>query len=59
MLWPKRMRNWMPKGKFLDELVTCREKGETILAEPVHVQYMDVGNPQIVSALHPPLRNMT
>ena len=37
------------KGKFLDELVTCREKGETILAEPVRVQYMDVAPAQIVS----------
>jgi DNA-directed RNA polymerase subunit beta len=29
--------------------VTCREKGETILAEPARVQYMDVAPSQIVS----------
>ena len=32
-----------------DDLVTCREKGETILAEPARVQYMDVAPGQIVS----------
>jgi hypothetical protein len=32
-----------------DQLVTCREKGETILAEPARVQYMDVAPSQIVS----------
>ena len=32
-----------------DDLVTCREKGETILAEPARVQYMDVAPSQIVS----------
>ena len=36
-------------GKLLDELVTCRENGETILAEPARVQYMDVAPGQIVS----------
>ena len=36
-------------GQLLDELVTCREKGETILAEPSRVQYMDVAPGQIVS----------
>ena len=36
-------------GKLIDELVTCREKGETILAEPSRVQYMDVAPGQIVS----------
>ena len=36
-------------GAFLDELVTCRENGETILAEPSRVQYMDVAPGQIVS----------
>ncbi|HNH25203.1 MAG TPA: DNA-directed RNA polymerase subunit beta, partial [Accumulibacter sp.] len=36
-------------GALLDELVTCREKGETILAEPSRVQYMDVAPSQIVS----------
>jgi DNA-directed RNA polymerase subunit beta len=36
-------------GVLTDELVTCREKGETILAEPARVQYMDVAPSQIVS----------
>ncbi|MDR2637907.1 MAG: DNA-directed RNA polymerase subunit beta, partial [Zoogloeaceae bacterium] len=37
------------KGRLTDELITCREKGETILAEPARVQYMDVAPGQIVS----------
>ncbi|MDR2451246.1 MAG: DNA-directed RNA polymerase subunit beta [Candidatus Accumulibacter sp.] len=37
------------EGELLDELVTCREKGETILAEPARVHYMDVAPGQIVS----------
>ncbi|MDR3352942.1 MAG: DNA-directed RNA polymerase subunit beta [Zoogloeaceae bacterium] len=36
-------------GRFLDDLVTCRERGETILAEPARVHYMDVAPGQIVS----------
>jgi DNA-directed RNA polymerase subunit beta len=36
-------------GTLSDDLVTCREKGETILAEPSRVQYMDVAPGQIVS----------
>ncbi|MCP5268459.1 MAG: DNA-directed RNA polymerase subunit beta [Zoogloeaceae bacterium] len=36
-------------GSLVDELVTCREKGETILSEPSRVQYMDVAPGQIVS----------
>jgi len=36
-------------GGLADDLVTCREKGETILAEPARVQYMDVAPSQIVS----------
>ena len=36
-------------GTLTDSLVTCREKGETILAEPSRVQYMDVAPGQIVS----------
>ncbi len=36
-------------GILQDELVTCREKGETILAESARVQYMDVAPSQIVS----------
>src|SRR5574343_649656 len=35
--------------RLSDDLVTCREKGETILAEPSRVQYMDVAPGQIVS----------
>ncbi len=37
------------EGQLVDDLVTCREKGETILAEPSRVQYMDVAPGQIVS----------
>src|SRR5512139_1381663 len=37
------------KGKLADELVSCRSRGETILAEPSRVQYMDVAPGQIVS----------
>ncbi|MDF0607016.1 DNA-directed RNA polymerase subunit beta [Neisseriaceae bacterium TC5R-5] len=36
-------------GLLIDELVTCREKGETILATPDRVQYMDVATGQVVS----------
>ena len=36
-------------GTLSDDLVTCREKGETILAEPSKVEYMDVAPGQIVS----------
>ena len=36
-------------NRLADDLVTCREKGETILAEPSRVQYMDVAPGQIVS----------
>ncbi len=32
-----------------DELITCREKGETILATADRVQYMDVATGQVVS----------
>lgn len=37
------------KGKLTDELVTCREKSETILTTPDRVQYMDVATGQVVS----------
>ena len=37
------------EGRLMDELVTCREKDETILAEPSRVNYMDVAPEQIVS----------
>ena len=36
-------------GKLLGDLITCREKGETILATPDRVQYMDVATGQVVS----------
>ncbi|MBO7081707.1 MAG: DNA-directed RNA polymerase subunit beta [Neisseriaceae bacterium] len=36
-------------GCLKDELVTCREKGETILAHPDRIQYMDVATGQVVS----------
>src|SRR5574343_358039 len=36
-------------GNLIDELVTCREKGETILTTPDRVQYMDVATGQVVS----------
>ncbi|PHV10595.1 DNA-directed RNA polymerase subunit beta [Chitinimonas sp. BJB300] len=36
-------------GTLIDELVTCREHGETIVARPERVQYMDVAPSQIVS----------
>ncbi|WP_035061157.1 DNA-directed RNA polymerase subunit beta [Andreprevotia chitinilytica] len=37
------------EGNLIDELVTCREAGETIVATPDRVQYMDVAPSQIVS----------
>jgi len=37
------------EGCLIDELVTCREKGETILSTPDRVQYMDVATGQVVS----------
>ena len=37
------------KGKLREGLVTCRENGETILAEASKVNYMDVAPGQIVS----------
>ena len=36
-------------GTLTDELVTCREKGETIMSTPDRVQYMDVATGQVVS----------
>ena len=36
-------------GRLTDELVSAREKGETILVGPERVQYMDVSPAQIVS----------
>jgi len=37
------------EGRLTDEMVTCRERGETIIATPDRVQYMDVAPSQIVS----------
>ena len=37
------------EGRLIDEMVTCREHGETIIATPDRVQYMDVAPSQIVS----------
>ncbi|MDO4878210.1 MAG: DNA-directed RNA polymerase subunit beta [Neisseria sp.] len=37
------------EGRLIDELVTCREKGETIMSTPDRVQYMDVATGQAVS----------
>jgi len=37
------------KGKLLDELVSCRHKGEFTLETPDRVQYMDIAPGQIVS----------
>ena len=36
-------------GRLSDAFVTCREKGETILAEPSRINYMDVAPGQVVS----------
>lgn len=36
-------------GNLIGDLVTCREKGETIMATPDRVQYMDVATYQVVS----------
>lgn len=37
------------KGRLVDELVSCRIKGEFELKEPVEVRYMDIAPGQIVS----------
>ena len=37
------------EGRIIGDLVTCREKGETIMATPDRVQYMDVATGQVVS----------
>ncbi|GIX24034.1 MULTISPECIES: DNA-directed RNA polymerase subunit beta [Caldimonas] len=36
-------------GRLIDELVSAREKGESVLVSPERVQYMDVAPAQIVS----------
>lgn len=37
------------QGRLTQELVSCRENGESILASPARIQYMDVAPSQIVS----------
>src|SRR5215831_1644753 len=37
------------QGKLTDELVSAREKGESVLTSPERIQYMDVAPTQIVS----------
>jgi DNA-directed RNA polymerase subunit beta len=37
------------EGRFVDDLVACREAGETMLTAPSNVHYMDVAPSQIVS----------
>lgn len=37
------------EGRFADDLVACREAGETMLTAPANVHYMDVAPSQIVS----------
>lgn len=37
------------KGELLDELISCRNKGEFMLASKEHVQYMDIAPQQVVS----------
>ncbi|MDR1064042.1 MAG: DNA-directed RNA polymerase subunit beta [Azoarcus sp.] len=37
------------EGRLPDAFVTCREKGETILAESTRIDYMDVAPGQVVS----------
>ncbi|TBO27715.1 DNA-directed RNA polymerase subunit beta [Aquabacterium lacunae] len=37
------------EGRLIDELVSAREKGESVLLSPERVQYMDVSPSQIVS----------
>lgn len=41
--------NLNAEGKFIDELVTCRNKGESGLFKKDQVDYMDVSTQQIVS----------
>jgi len=36
-------------GKFVDELVSCRQEGEFVLMSPDRVEYMDIAPSQIVS----------
>ena len=48
------------KGKFMDELVSCRKAGDFVLVSPEHIEYIDVAPKQLVSvaaALIPFLEN--
>ena len=38
------------KGTFVDEFISCRERGENVMARPEDIQYMDVAPKQLVSA---------
>lgn len=38
------------KGEFVDEFISCRERGENIMARPQDIHYMDVAPKQLVSA---------
>ena len=37
------------EGRFVDDLIACREAGETMLTAPENIHYMDVAPSQIVS----------
>jgi DNA-directed RNA polymerase subunit beta len=37
------------KGRFADDLVSCRNRNEFTLSSPDRIQYMDVAPSQIVS----------
>ena len=41
------------KGQLVDELVSARENGESVLTSPERIQYMDVAPTQIVSVALP------
>jgi len=48
------------KGKFTDELVSCRKAGDFVLTSPEHIEFVDVAPKQLVSvaaALIPFLEN--
>jgi DNA-directed RNA polymerase subunit beta len=48
------------KGKFQDELISCRRNGDFVLVNPEHIEYIDVAPKQLVSvaaALIPFLEN--
>jgi DNA-directed RNA polymerase subunit beta len=48
------------KGKFSEDLVSCRKNGDFVMATPEHIDFMDVAPKQLVSvaaALIPFLEN--